>query len=132
MHVSFAHLIPEDRESSLLRRYYREVRYVLETSASLFSASFQMRSQLDHTLPSIATIPVSYRALCCHLHNLGTTISCDLLTCPLTSTSHFLFHSLALHQMTLPSSSAGSSDARSSPPSSPLSSITVSLYSGNI
>src|SRR4051812_12533358 len=98
MHVSFAHLILEDRESSLLRRYSREVRYVLETSASLFSASFQMRSQLDHTLPSITAILVWYRALCCHLHNLSTTISCDLLTCPLTSTSHFVFHSLALHK----------------------------------
>src|SRR3954469_4170664 len=115
MHVSFAHLIPEDRESSLLRRYSREVRYVLETSASLFSASFQMRCQLDHTLPSIATIPVWYRALCCHLHNLGTTISCDLLTCPLTSTSHFFVsQSRFASEMTLPSSSASSSDARSS------------------
>src|SRR3954449_7454558 len=98
MHVSFAHLILEDRESSLLRRYSREVRYVLETSASLFLASFQMRSQLDHTLPSIATIPVWYRDLCCHFQNLGITISCYLLTCPLTSFSYFLFHSLALHQ----------------------------------
>src|SRR5215216_7711993 len=89
---------PRGQVSSLLRTYSREVRYVLETSASLFLASFQIRSQLDHTLPSIAAILVWYRALCCHLHNLGTTISCDLLTCPLTSTSHFLFHSLALHQ----------------------------------
>src|SRR3954465_7619670 len=98
MHRVSAHLILEDRESSLLRRYSQEVRYVLESSASLFSAYFQMRSQLDHTLPSIATISVWYRALCCHLHNLGTTISCDLLTCPPTSTSHFLFHNLALHK----------------------------------
>src|SRR3954468_1804739 len=97
MHVSFAHLIPEGRESSLFRTYSREVCYVLETLASLFSASFQMRSQLDHTLPSIAAIPVWYRALCCHLRNLDTTISCDLLTCPPTSNSPFLFHSLALH-----------------------------------
>src|SRR3954468_8286835 len=98
MYVSSAHLILDGRESSLLRTYSREVRYALETLASLFSASLQMRSQLDHTLPSIAAIPVWYRVLCCHLCNLGTTISCDLLTCPLTSTSHFLFHSLALHQ----------------------------------
>src|SRR4051812_36456411 len=27
----------------------------------------------------------------------GISISCDLLTCPLTSTSPFLFHNLALH-----------------------------------
>src|SRR5215216_1649961 len=98
MHVSSAHLILEGRESSLFRTYSREIHYALEASSSLFSASFQMWSQLDHTLPSIAAISVWYRALCCHLRNLGTTISCDLLTFPLTSTSHFLFHSLALHQ----------------------------------
>src|SRR4051812_36033844 len=97
MHVSSAHLILEGRESSLLRTYSQKICYALEASASLFLASFQMRTQLDHTLPSIAAIPVWYQALCSHLCNLGTPFF-YLLTCPPTSTSPFLFHSLALHQ----------------------------------
>src|SRR3989337_100442 len=98
MHVSSAPLILEGREPSLLRTYCQAIRYPLEASSSLFSATSQIPCQINHSLPSIAAIPVWYPALCCHLCNLGTTIFCDPLTCAATSTSPFHFRSFSLHQ----------------------------------
>src|SRR3990170_3381141 len=91
MHVSSAPPILYDIELSLLRTYYRAIRYPLEASSSLFSVASQIRCQIHHCLPSIAAILVWYRALCCHLRNLGTTLFCDPLTCDRTSTSPFHF-----------------------------------------
>src|SRR5664279_247275 len=98
MHVSSAPLILEGRQPSLLRTYWRAIRYPLEASSLSFSATFQIPCQIHHSLPSIAAIPVCYPAFSCHLRNLGTTISCDPLTCARTSTSPFHFRSLSVHQ----------------------------------
>src|SRR5664279_383510 len=98
MHVSSAHLILEGRESSLLRTYCQSIRYPLEASSSLFSVTSQIPCQINQSLPSIAAIPVWYRALCCHLRKLGTTFFCDLLTCAPTATSHLHFLLLSMHQ----------------------------------
>src|SRR5664279_548049 len=98
MHVSSAPLILEGRQPFLLRTYWHEIRYPLEASSALFSVTSQIPCQINHSLPSIAAIPVWYRALCCHLRNLGTTIFCDPLTCASTSTSHFHFRILSVHQ----------------------------------
>src|SRR3989337_1317676 len=98
MHVSSAPPILEGIEPALLRMYCRAIRYPLETSSSIFAVASQIRCQIHHCLPSIAAVPVWYRALCCHLHNLGTTLFCDPLTCAATSTSHFHFRSFSLHQ----------------------------------
>src|SRR3990170_7381330 len=98
MHVSSAPLILEGREPSLLRTYCQEIRYPLEASSSLFSVASQIPCWINHSLPSIAAIPVWYRALCCHLRNLGTTIFCDPLTCAPTSTSPFHFRILSGHE----------------------------------
>src|SRR5664279_18742 len=98
MHVSSAHLILEGREPSLLRTYCQAIRYPLEASASLFSVNSQMPCQSHRSVPSISATPVWYRALCCHLRNLGTTTFCDHVTCRPTSTSPIHFRSLPLHQ----------------------------------
>src|SRR6266566_4042787 len=98
MHVSSAPPILEGRQPSLLRMYCRTIRCLLEAYFSLFSATFQIPCQVHHCLPSTATIPVWYRALCCHLRNLSTTLFCDPLTCASTSTSPFHFRSFSLHQ----------------------------------
>src|SRR3989337_3311403 len=98
MHVSSAPLILEGREPSLLRTYCQAIRYPLEASSSLFSVASLIPCRINHSLPSIAAIPVWYRALCCHLHNLGTTVFSDPLTCDRTSTSPFHFGILSVHQ----------------------------------
>src|SRR3989337_4494887 len=98
MHVSSAPLILEGRQSSLLRMYCRAIRYPLEASSSLFLVASQIPCQLHHSLPSIAAIPVRYRALCCHLCILGTTVFCDPLTCHRTSTTPCHFRILSVHQ----------------------------------
>src|SRR3989337_1312077 len=98
MHVSFAPLILEGRQPSLLRTYCWAIRYPLEASSLSFSATFQIPCQIHHSLPSITAIPVWYPAFSCHLRNLGTTIFCDPLTCASTLTSPFHFRSFSLHQ----------------------------------
>src|SRR3989337_4259756 len=98
MHVFSAPLILEGRQPSLLRTYCRAIRCLLEASSLTFSATFQILCQIHHSLPSIVAIPVWYPAFSCHLLNLGTTISCDPLTCVPTSTSPFHFRSFSLHQ----------------------------------
>src|SRR3989337_446303 len=98
MHVSSAPLIQEGREPYLLHTYCRAIRYPLEASSSLFSVACQIPCQIHYCLPSIAAILVWYRALCCHLRNLGTTLFCDPLTCDRTSTSPFHFGILSVHQ----------------------------------
>src|SRR3990170_4798107 len=98
MHVSSAPLILEGREPSLLRTYCQAIRYPLEASSSLFLVASQIPCEIHHSLPSIAAIPVPYRALCCHLRNLGTTLFCDPLTRDRTSTSPFHFCILSVHQ----------------------------------
>src|SRR5664279_3725980 len=98
MHVSSAPLNLEGRQPSLLRTYWRAIRYPLEAYSSSFSATFQIRSQIDHTLPSIAAILVCYPAFSDHFRNLGTTTFCDPLTCDPTSPSHYHFRSLSVHQ----------------------------------
>src|SRR3989337_4396235 len=98
MHVSSAPPILEGIEPALLRMYCRAIRYPWEASSSLFSVASQIRYQIHHCLPSIAVIPVWYRALCCHLRILGTTLFCDPLTCGRTSTSPFHFGILSVHQ----------------------------------
>src|SRR4051812_12194053 len=97
MHVSSAPLILEGREPSLLRMYCQAIRYPLEASSLIFSVTSQIPCQLNHSLSSIAAIKVWYRALCCHLRNLGTTIFYDPLTCAATSTSHFHFRIHSVH-----------------------------------
>src|SRR3989337_2688934 len=59
-------------------------------------SNFQIPCQIHHSLPSIAAIPVWYPAFSCHLRNLGTTISCDPLTCTATSTSPSHLRSFSL------------------------------------
>src|SRR5664279_5179643 len=98
MHVSSARLILEGRQPSLLRTYWRAIRYPLEAASSPFSATFQIRSQSHHSLPSISEILVWYPAFYGHLRNSGTTICCDPLTSARTSTSPFQFRSQTLHQ----------------------------------
>src|SRR5664279_2289347 len=98
MHVSSAPLILEGRQPSLLRTYWGAIRYPLEASSLIFSATFQIPCQIHHSLPSIASIPVWYPAFSGHLRNLGTTFFCDPLTCAPTSTSRFHFRSLYVHQ----------------------------------
>jgi hypothetical protein len=56
MHVSSAPPILEGRQSSLLRTYWRAIRYPLEASSSQFSAIFQIPCQINQSLPSIAEI----------------------------------------------------------------------------
>src|SRR6266511_2430883 len=98
MHVSSAPLILEGRQPSLLRTYSREIRYPLEASSLTLSATFQIPCQIHHSLPSIAAIPVWCTAFSCQLRNLGTTISCDPLTCDVTSSSPFHLSSFSLHR----------------------------------
>src|ERR1041384_344940 len=98
MHVSSAHLILEGRYPSLLRVLSRAIRYPVEASTLLFAVTSQIRCQNNQNLPSISTVPVWYRAWCCHLRNLGTRAFCDPVAWSPTSPSLFLFHSLALHQ----------------------------------
>src|SRR5215216_5543808 len=98
MHVSSAPPILEGTEPSLIHTYCRAIRYPLEASSSIFSVASQILCQIHHCLPSTAAIAVWYRALCCHLRNLGTTLFCDPLTCYRTSTSPFHFGIVSLHQ----------------------------------
>src|SRR3990170_6343537 len=98
MHVSSSPLILEGRQSSLLRTYSRAIRCPLEASSLTLSATFQIPCQIHYSLPSIAAIPVWYPAFSCHLRNLGTTISCDRLTCAATSSSPFHLRSFSLHR----------------------------------
>src|SRR3989337_3060619 len=98
MHVSSAPPILEGRQPSLLRTYCRAIRCPLEASSLTLSTTSQIPCQIHHSLPSIAAIPVWYLACSCHLRNLGTTISCDPLTCATTSTSPFHLRSFSLHQ----------------------------------
>src|SRR3989337_1907768 len=98
MRVSFAPLILEGRQPSLLRTYFQVIRYPLEASSSIFSVASPIPCQLHLSLPSIPAILVRYRALCCHLRNLGTTVFCDPLTCDRTSTSPFQYRILSVHQ----------------------------------
>src|SRR3989337_645920 len=111
MHVSSAPLILEGRQPSLLCTYCREIGCPLEASSLTLSATFQIPCQIHHSLPSIAAFPVWCPAFSCHLRNLGTTISCDPLTCAATSASPFsLVQFLFASAMARPRSSAGSSD----------------------
>src|SRR3954471_19610768 len=98
MHVSSEDLNLEGRQPSLLRTYWRAIRYLLEAYSSSFSATFQMRSQVQHTQPSIAAIPVCCPAFSDHFRNLGTTTFCDPLTCDRTSLYPFQFHNLFVHR----------------------------------
>src|SRR3989337_16300 len=98
MHVSSAPLTLGGRQPSLLRTYCRAIRYPLEASSLTLSATFQILCQIHHSLPSIAAIPVWYPAFSYHLRNLGTTISCDPLTCAATSASRFHLRSFSLHR----------------------------------
>src|SRR5665811_1375615 len=75
------------------------IRYPLEASSLLFSATFQIPCQIVHSLPSIAAIPGWYPAFSGHLHNLGTTIFCDPLTCAPTLTTRFHFRPSSVHQI---------------------------------
>src|SRR4030042_1756314 len=61
-------------------------------------SNFQIPCLIHHSLPSIAAIPVWYPAFSYHLRNLGTTISCDPLTCAATSASPFHLRSISLHR----------------------------------
>src|SRR3989337_426243 len=98
MHVSSAPLILEGRQPSLLCTYSRAIRCPLAASSLTLSATFQIPCQIHHYLPSIAAIPVWCPAFSCQLRNLGTTISCDPLTCAATSASPFHLRSFSLHQ----------------------------------
>ena len=98
MHVSYARLILKGRQPSLLRTYWRAIRYPLEASSSLFSETFQIPCQSHRSLPSIAAISLCYPVFSGHLRNLVTTVCCDTLTCERISTSHFQYRSLSLHQ----------------------------------
>src|SRR3954462_8579806 len=98
MHVSSVPLILEGRQPSLLRKYWRAVRYPLEAASSLSSTTFQIPCQAHRPLPSIAAIPVCCLDFCGHLRNRGTTICCDHLTSAQISTSPFRYHILPLHQ----------------------------------
>src|SRR4051812_39257690 len=98
MHVSSPPPILEGIRPSVLCKYYREIRYPLEASSSIFSVVSQILCQAQHSLPSTAAIPVRYRALCCHLRNWGTTLFCDPLTCDRTSASPFNFRIASLHR----------------------------------
>src|SRR5215216_1480735 len=98
MHASSAPLTLEGRQPSLLRTYSRSIRCPLEASSLTLSATFQIPCQIHHSLSSIAAIPVWYPAFSCQLRNLGTTISCDPLTCAATSASPFQLRTFSLHQ----------------------------------
>src|SRR3954471_18419256 len=98
MHVSCAPPVLEGIRPSLLCTYCRAIRYPLEASSSIFSVASQILCQVHHSLPSTATIPVRYRALCCHLRNWGTTLFCDPLTCDRTSAFPFDFRIASLHR----------------------------------
>src|SRR5215216_3025911 len=97
MHVSSAPLILEGRQSSLLRTYCRAIRCHLKASSLTLSATFQIPYQIHHYLPFTAAISVWCPAFSCQLRNLGTTISCDPLTCAATSASPFHLCSFSLH-----------------------------------
>src|SRR6266536_921839 len=97
MHVSSAPLILEGRQPSLLHTYSRAICCPLEASYLTLSASFQIPCQIHHSLPSIAAILVWCPTFSCHLSNLGTTISCDPLTCAATSASPFQLRCFSLH-----------------------------------
>src|SRR4051812_8547167 len=98
MHVSSAPLVLEGRQPSLPCMYWQEIRYPLEASSSKFSVVSQIPCQINHSLPSIAIIPLWYRAFGCHLRNLGITFFCDPLTCSPTSSSRFHFRIRSVHQ----------------------------------
>src|SRR3954471_19386167 len=97
MHVSSAPLTLEGRQPSLLRTYSRAIRCPLEAYSLSLPAIFQIPCQIHHSLPSIAAIPVWCPTFSCQLRNLGTTISCDPLTCAATSSSPFHLLSFSLH-----------------------------------
>ena len=96
MHVSSAPLILEGRHPSFLHTYCRAIRCPLEASSLTLSTTFQIPCQLHHSLPSIAAIIVWCPTFSCQLRNLGTTISCDPLTCAATSASPFHLRSFSL------------------------------------
>src|SRR3954469_22437642 len=98
MHISSAPLILEGRQPSLLRKYCRAIRCPLEASSLTLSAISQIPCQIHHSLPFIAAIPVWCPTFSCQLRNLGTTISCDPLTCAATSASPFQLCTLSLHR----------------------------------
>src|SRR5215216_1982787 len=98
MHVSSAPLTLEGRQPSLLRTYSRAIRCPLEASSLTLPTTFQIPCQIHHSLPSIAAIPVWCPAFSCQLRNLGTTISCDPLTCAATSASPFQLRTFSLYR----------------------------------